>query len=181
MQVFINPTGEKFIVSLWKKSYTKILKPLTVSPLHPTQQDHLLLSQKQWLEWHQSSFLSVFIKYRWPSLLTDYNSWLTTSNNQRLPSSGDSDRRSKHFCSIASVLCVSFTWQMVKTRVIRLRVIEGPNAHDRSAFCAFHSFLVEVQTNAGYIHADACVKTTWRLGLWAPLVASKTMAVRSVS
>ena len=25
------------------------------------------------------------------------------------------------------VLCVSFTWQMVKTRVSKLRVIEGPN------------------------------------------------------
>ena len=71
---------------------------------------------------------------------------------------------------------------MVKTRVIRLRVIEDPNAHDRSAFCAFHSFLVEVQTNAAYIHADACVKTTWRLELRAPFVARKTMAViRSVS
>ena len=40
-----------------------------------------------------------------------------------------------------------------KTRVIRLRVIESPNALDQIAFCAFHSFLVEVQTNAGYIHA----------------------------
>ena len=38
-------------------------------------------------------------------------------------------------------------------RVIRFRVIEGPNAHDQIAFCAFHSFLVEVQTNAGYVHA----------------------------
>ena len=37
--------------------------------------------------------------------------------------------------------------------VIRFRVIEGPNAHDQIAFCAFHSFLVEVQTNAGYVHA----------------------------
>ena len=42
---------------------------------------------------------------------------------------------------------------MVKTRLIRLRMIEGRNARDQSAFCAFHTFLVEVQTNAGYIHA----------------------------
>ena len=38
---------------------------------------------------------------------------------------------------------------------IRLRVIESPNASDQIAFCAFHSFhsfLVEVQMNAGYIH-----------------------------
>ena len=42
---------------------------------------------------------------------------------------------------------------MVKTRVIRLRVLEGPNARDQIAFFAFHSLLVEIQTNAGYIHA----------------------------
>ena len=42
---------------------------------------------------------------------------------------------------------------MVKTRVIRLRVIEGPNVHDQILFCTFHTFVVEVQTNAGYIHA----------------------------
>jgi len=46
----------------------------------------------------------------------------------------------------ASVLCLS---SRVKTRVIRLQVIEGPNVRDQIAFCAFHSFLVEVQTNAG--------------------------------
>ena len=28
-----------------------------------------------------------------------------------------------------------------KKRVIRLRVIEGPNARDQIALCAFHSFL----------------------------------------
>ena len=37
-------------------------------------------------------------------------------------------------------------------RVIRLRAIEGPNVRDQIAFCAFHTFLLEVQTNAGYIH-----------------------------
>ena len=42
---------------------------------------------------------------------------------------------------------------MVKTRVIRVRGVEGRNARDRIAFCAFHSFLVKVQTNAGYINA----------------------------
>ena len=31
---------------------------------------------------------------------------------------------------------------MVKTRVIRLRMMEGPNARDQIALCAFHSFLV---------------------------------------
>ena len=54
---------------------------------------------------------------------------IITSNNQRLGSAGDNDRRSKRFCSNA-VLCVSFTWQMVKTRVIRLRGVEGRDARD---------------------------------------------------
>ena len=40
---------------------------------------------------------------------------------------------------------------MVKTRVIRLRQVEGRDASDQIAFCEFHSFLVEVQMNAGYI------------------------------
>ena len=31
--------------------------------------------------------------------------------------------------------------------------IEGLNARDHIALCAFHSFLVEVQTNAAYIYA----------------------------
>ena len=74
------------------------------------------------------------------------------SGNQRLQSVGNNDRRAKRFCSNA-MLCISFTWQMVKTRVIRIQVIEGPNVHDQIALCAFYSFLVEVQMNAGYIHA----------------------------
>ena len=41
------------------------------------------------------------------------------------------------------MLCQSFTWQIIKTRVIGLRVIEGPNARDQIAFSACHSFLVE--------------------------------------
>ena len=60
------------------------------------------------------------------------------SNNQRLGSARDNDRMSKRFCSNA-VLCVSFTWQMVKTRVkVETRVIKLC-----SDFYAFHSFLVE--------------------------------------
>ena len=39
--------------------------------------------------------------------------------------------------------------------------------HDQTVFCAFHSFLVEVQMNAGHIHATHAkyIITTWRLGL----------------
>ena len=108
-------------------------------------------------------FFAVFLLYPTPLsiciiwiLLCKVIRWKVTkevtSDNQRVGSAGDNDRRSKRFCSSA-VLCVSFTWQAVKTRVIRLRVIEGPNARDQSAFCGFHTFLVEVQTNAGRIHA----------------------------
>ena len=35
----------------------------------------------------------------------------------------------------------------------KFHVIEGQNARDQIAFYAFHSLLVEVQTNAGYICA----------------------------
>ena len=55
--------------------------------------------------------------------------------------------------SKVAVLCESFMWQIVKTSVIRLRTTEGPNAYDQIAFNALKSFLVEVHTNAGYIHA----------------------------
>ena len=75
-----------------------------------------------------------------------------TPINQRLRSAGDNDGKSKHFCSSA-VLCVIFTRQMVKTCVISLRVIDSPNARDQSMFSVFHTFSVEDQTIAGYIHA----------------------------
>ena len=99
--------------------------------------------------------------------------FIRTSNNQRLRNAGSNDRRSKRFCSNA-VLCVSFTLQMVKTRVIRLRVFDGSNAHDQIArFYTFHSFLVEVQTKAGVltiypnhagqnlVHKHKTEKLTW--------------------
>ena len=51
-----------------------------------------------------------------------------------------SDRRSKRSCFNVGALC-------------KFYVIEGQNARDQIAFFAFHSFLVEDQTNAGYICA----------------------------
>ena len=48
-------------------------------------------------------------------------------------------------------------WQMVKTHVIRLRGVEGRNTGNQIAFFAFHSFLVEIQTNAEYIHVTSAV------------------------
>ena len=73
----------------------------------------------------------------------------------------------------APLLCLSFTWQIVKTRVIRLRVIEGPNARDQSAFCAY-----TCPNECGPHTYDACIITTWRLGGRAPLVARKKMVSR---
>ena len=46
--------------------------------------------------------------------------WRTTSN-QRLRNAGDNDRRPKRFCS-STVLSISFSWQIIKTCVIRLQM-----------------------------------------------------------
>ena len=71
--------------------------------------------------------------------------------------------------TFAPMLCfwVCFTRWMIKTCVIRLCGVEGRNMHDQIVFCTFHSFLVEVQMNAGHIHATHAkfIVTTWRLGL----------------
>ena len=74
----------------------------------------------------------------------------------------------KRFCSIA-LLCVNFTWQIVKTHVIRLWKVADPNTHDQIALRAFLSFLVEVQANPVYIHTY--IITTWRIGSRVTLIA----------
>ena len=69
---------------------------------------------------------------------------------------GGNNRRSKllvkmllhHHCALRK-----FHVTDVKTRVIRLQVIVGPDVHDQGVFCAFHTFLVVVQTNTGYMRA----------------------------
>ena len=49
--------------------------------------------------------------------------------------------------------------------MIKLRAIEGPNVRDHIAFYACHSFLVEVQTNAGYnLDLKALLRMTAREG-----------------
>ena len=68
----------------------------------------------------QNGIMTVTLLTSWNNLQNTLVS--PTSNNQRLRSMGDNNRRSKRFCPNA-VLCVSFTWEMVKTRVFRLRVI----------------------------------------------------------
>ena len=57
---------------------------------------------------------------------------------------------------------------MVRTRVIRLRGVQGRN-------CVFGiPFILSGSPNECWVHTcDACVITTWRLGLPAPLVARK--------
>lgn len=70
------------------------------------------------------------------------------------------------------LLCVCFTRKKLKTRVIRLRVTEGPKAHDQIAFYSFRSLYVE-SPNEPWLHTcRACVIATMRLGLRAPLIAS---------
>jgi len=81
---------------------------------------------------------------------------LYTGNNQRIRSADDNDRRSKCFllqhCALRKFHVTDSENMCDQIFVIRFRVIEGPNVHDQIAFCAFHSFLVEVQTNSDYIH-----------------------------
>lgn len=50
-------------------------------------------------------------------------------------------------------LCIKFHVTEVYKHVIRLGVTEGPNVCNQIVFCAFYSILMEVQINAGYIHA----------------------------
>ena len=59
---------------------------------------------------------------------------------------------------------------IVKTRVIILRVIEGSNARDHCVLCI--PFILSGSPNHCLLHTcDACLITSWRLGLRAPLVA----------
>ena len=120
---------------------------------------------------------SVFISHCFKQLVPDSRDLrqseyhLMTSNNQRLGSPGDSDWRSKHFCCNA-LFCVSFTWQTVKTHVIRLQEVEGQITHDQICVMCIPFILSgsPFQMLATYI-CNACMITTSRLGLGAPLVS----------
>ena len=50
-------------------------------------------------------------------------------------------------------LCIKFHVTEGHKHVIGLGVTEGPNVRDQIVFCAFYTILMEVQINAGYIHA----------------------------
>ena len=71
--------------------------------------------------------------------------WRTTSNNQRLRNAGENDRRPKHFCS-STVLCISFTWQMVKTWVIRLQV--GRRSKHVWLNCVLATYIQRMRNNS---------------------------------
>ena len=75
--------------------------------------------------------LKPFEDHRWPVSSALLNIFNPTSNDQRLGSAGDNDRRSKRFCPTLYFVYISL-------------MVEGRNAHDPITFFAFHSFLVEV-------------------------------------
>ena len=83
------------------------------------------------------------------------------SNNQRIGSVSDNDRRFKGFCS-NTVLCVSFMWQMVMTFY---PLKEGKKSYAWSHCVWYIPFLLSGSPKDCWLH------TTWRLGLLAPLVA----------
>ena len=69
-------------------------------------------------------------------------SLIYTSNNRRLQSACENDRRSKRFCfKRLSVLCIS-----QNTRDHIKSDTRSKRASDQITFCAFHLLLVEVQT-----------------------------------
>ena len=108
-------------------------------------------------------------------------------SNQRLGSVGDNVRRSKRFCSntVLWLLCLSFTWQTdvltVKTRLIRLRGVDRPKrAWPNCVLCI--PFIFSGSSDDCWLPTcDACVITTWRLGLRAPFVARSKIIVDSRS
>ena len=61
---------------------------------------------------------------------------------------------------------------MIKTRVIRLRNIEGPNAHE-IRLRSIHSIHSEWKSKRRWLYmCCACVIATWRLGLQTPHVSA---------
>ena len=93
-----------------------------------------------------------------------------TNNNQRMRSAGNNDRGSKHFCSII-VLCTSFTWHDSKN--MHDQITSDRRSKDVWSNCVLYiPFILSGSPNKCWPHTcDACVITTWRLGLQAPPVA----------
>ena len=78
--------------------------------------------------------------------------WYYSRINQKVREyARDRSKRPRFYAA----LFVSFTWEKVKTHVIRLRVIEGPNTHDQIAFSCIPFILSESSKECGpwVIHA----------------------------
>ena len=117
--------------------------------------------------WFRNNFSkkNCFRVYR--KLLT----WPTVDKKPRGLRNADNGQKSKRFSS-NTVLCRGFKWQMVKTRMIRLRGVKGQNAWSNCVLCI--PFILSGSPKECWLNTcDACVITTWRLGFWAPLVACK--------
>ena len=65
---------------------------------------------------------------------------------------------------------------MVKPHAIRLQVIESPNVRDQIAFCAIHSFLVEVSMKLATAlqTCRACMTATWSYHFWLLLLPANS-------
>ena len=95
---------------------------------------------------------------------------IVTSNDQRLRSAGDNNRRSTRFCSRA-VLCVSFTWQMVKNAPDQISSDRrSKHAWSNCVLCTPHILSGSPnECNECWLHTcDVWVIKTCRLGLRAP-------------
>ena len=73
------------------------------------------------------------------------------SNNQRFNTECGRQRSKVKMLLLQCSALRKFYVTGEKRGTIRFQVMEGPNAHYQIAFCAFHAFLVEVQTNPDYI------------------------------
>ena len=71
----------------------------------------------------------------------------------------------------AAVFCACFMWSDGQSMHNKIMSVRRSKCEWSNCVCAFHTFLVEVQTNAGYIQLYKIHNvTTWRLGLRALIV-----------
>ena len=92
---------------------------------------------------------------------------IITINNHRLGSAGDNDRWSKH--SVAPMLCFAYLSinRMVKTRMDQIMQSRRWKRMWSNCILCIPSFL-SGSPNECWLHTcDACIITTWRLGLLA--------------
>ena len=85
----------------------------------------------------------------------DKQEYCLTSINQRLRSVGDNSVGDNNVKTLSLQCCALCKVHVIDCQSMcdQISSDKGANASNQIAFCAFHSFLVEVQTNPGYIHA----------------------------